>query len=274
MADGVIQLTDAHSEELRELLNQQPAHNVFLRSRTSEGVAAVGHPILGYISDGSLVSALSVGPNLVPASATIAAISSFASYLAQMPRSCASIVGQRSEVAQLWSQLSPHWGPARLVRDRQPYLVLSDRLQIEVEGIRRMRSDDLDSYVVASAAMFAGEVEVDLRSINPTAYRQRVHDSLRRGMSFGLIDEAGITRFKTDVGCLTRDYCQIQGVWLHPDWRGRGLAVQYLGAAITLIQKDFDVDVCLYVNDFNRPALATYAALGFQQTTEFSTVFF
>ena len=255
MATGVIRLTDAHSDDFRQLLDQQPAHNVFLRSRTLEGVESVGHPILGYINDDKLVSALSLGPNMVPAAATPSAISSFTRHLAQMPRSCASIVGHRAEVMQLWSELAPHWGSARLVRECQPYLVLPDRLHIDVEGVRRMCSADLDSYVVASAAMFSGEVEVDIRSINPTAYRQRVHDSLSRGMSFGLIDDAGVTRFKTDVGCLTHDYCQIQGVWLHPDWRGRGLAAQFLGAAITLIQQDFDVDVCLYVNDFNRPEI-------------------
>lgn len=274
MTNGVIQLTDAHRGLLKQLLDTQPARNVFLRSRTLAGIDSLGHPILGYFDNGTLVSALSLGPNLVPVALTPPALEGFVRALQTRQRSCASIVGERTDVAPLWQRLVSTWGPARLVREVQPYLVLREKLTHAVPAIRRMTTADLDSYVVASAAMFTAEVDVDPRSINPSAYRQRVLDSLQGGRSYGLIDDHGVTRFKTDVGCLAGDYCQIQGVWLHPEWRGQGTAASLLGSAIALIQEDFGAEICLYVNDFNRPALATYARLGFEQITEFSTVFF
>ena len=274
MTDGAVVLEDSDLPELLSLLNAAPAQHVYVRSRVSTGIETLGHPVWGWREGGVLRSALFLGPNLVPIELNVNSLATFTHMLAVRDRTCASIVGERSEVEQLWREMHLVWGPARLVRESQPYLAVDEYLPATDSEVRRIHLPDLDSYVVASSAMFAAEVGVDPTQLNATGYRLRVQETIRQGRAYGLVDELGVTRFKVDVGCVTEDFCQIQGVWLHPDWRGRGKAAALLGAAIAQIQQDFTRGVSLYVNDFNRPALATYARLGFTPIAEFSTIFF
>jgi predicted GNAT family acetyltransferase len=274
MTDGAFVLEDSDLTDLLSLLDTAPAQHVFVRSRVAGGIERLGHPVWGWREGGILRSALFLGPNLVPIELNDNSLAAFTHLLAVRDRNCASIVGERSEVEQLWREMHLVWGPARLVRESQPYLALDHYLPVSSSEVRRIQLPDLDSYVVASSSMFAAEVGVDPNQLNATGYRLRVQETIREGRAYGLVDEFGFTRFKTDVGCITDDFCQIQGVWLHPDWRGQGKAAALLSAAVAQIQQDFSRGVCLYVNDFNRPALATYARLGFTPIAEFSTIFF
>jgi predicted GNAT family acetyltransferase len=153
-------------------------------------------------------------------------------------------------------------------------MLLDTAVSAKPVDVRRIEMRELESYATASAAMFAAEVGIDPNQLNAVGYRLRVQDTIRQGRAYGLVDDHGVTRFKTDVGCVSDGYCQIQGVWLHPDWRGQGRAVDLLAQAIAVIQREVSPAVCLYVNDFNRPALATYLRLGFKPIAEFSTIFF
>jgi len=260
--------------DLLQFLNKEPARNVFFRSRIHDGVDEQSAPLWGWYEDGELRSALYVGPNLVPADLTDAAVEAFAHRLQEQGRTYASIVGERRDVEALWKLLNGHWPAARLIRTSQPYMVLEQKLQPTAPDVRSMTAADLDSYVRASAAMFTSEVDIDPSLLSGMGYRMRVQDTIRRGLAFGVTDAQGITRFKTDVGCVTDDYCQIQGVWVHPELRGLALSRQWLATAIALIQREWSPNVCLYVNDFNKPALALYRRLGFQPIAEYQTIFF
>ena len=70
---------------------------------------------------------------------------------------------------------------------------------------------------------------------------------------------------------MSGNVCQVQGVWLDPSLRGRGLAAPAMAAAVRLA-RTVAPTVSLYVNDFNLPARATYARVGFRDIGEFATV--
>jgi predicted GNAT family acetyltransferase len=63
----------------------------------------------------------------------------------------------------------------------------------------------------------------------------------------------------------------VQGVWLEPELRGRGLATAAMAAVVRLARKLVPT-VSLYVNDYNLPARATYARVGFSEVGEFATI--
>lgn len=265
------------SEDLADLLtflNEAPARNVFFRSRVQAGIDEQTAPLWGWYENGKLRSALYVGPNLVPADLIEDAVDAFAQRLRNQGRTCASIVGERRDVEALWKMLDTHWPSPRLIRTSQPYMLLQKKLQPTAPDVRAMTQADLDSYAEASAAMFTSEVDIDPSLLTGMGYRMRVQDTIRRGLAFGVTDREGVTRFKTDVGCVTDDYCQVQGVWVHPELRGLGLSSRWLGTAVALIQREFAPNVCLYVNDFNKPALALYRRLGFEPIAEYQTIFF
>jgi len=126
--------------------------------------------------------------------------------------------------------------------------------------------------MAASAAMFTDELgQSPFVSPGPEAFRARVVDLIRDGRAFASFDFRGQVSFKADIGVVSEHTCQIQGVWVRPDLRGRGLATASLAAvfrhALTLAPT-----VSLYVNDFNTAARRVYAKLGMRQHATLATV--
>jgi predicted GNAT family acetyltransferase len=80
--------------------------------------------------------------------------------------------------------------------------------------------------------------------------------------------------FKADLGSVSGSVCQVQGVWLEPELRGQGLAAPRDGYRRAAGRVPVVPTVSLYVNDYNLPARATYAKVGFTEVGEFATVHF
>ena len=86
------------------------------------------------------------------------------------------------------------------------------------------------------------------------------------------IIEDGRVIFKADVGSVALGCAQLQGVWLDPQLRGKGLAVPLMAAVVEQVMATRAKWVTLYVNDFNEAARATYRHVGFEDVGTFSTV--
>jgi predicted GNAT family acetyltransferase len=65
----------------------------------------------------------------------------------------------------------------------------------------------------------------------------------------------------------------VQGVWVRPDMRGRGVGTAAMAAVIDYALQ-LAPRVSLYVNDFNYPARRLYERLGMRQIGTLSTVLF
>jgi predicted GNAT family acetyltransferase len=64
---------------------------------------------------------------------------------------------------------------------------------------------------------------------------------------------------------------QIQGVWVHPEWRGHGLGTAGTAAVATAVVDSGRI-ASLYVNSFNSVARAAYTRVGFTEVGMFATV--
>ena len=96
---------------------------------------------------------------------------------------------------------------------------------------------------------------------------------LATGRAFGVVDRDGRMAFKADIGALTDATCQLQGVWVRPDLRGRGLGTAALAGVVHHALR-LAPSVSLYVNDFNTAARRMYAKLGMRQIATLTTVLF
>jgi predicted GNAT family acetyltransferase len=185
------------------------------------------------------------------------------------------VVGPADEVQALWALLRPRWGPARDVRPVQPVMVIDGPPRVVPDPlVRRVRMEDFDALWPACVAMFTEEVGVSPTSGDGGAsYRARLEQLIRSGRAFARI-EGGQVIFKAEIGAVTPQACQVQGVWVHPDFRGRGLAAPGMAAVVRLARASISPVVSLYVNDFNTPARATYVRAGFREVGEFMSVLF
>ncbi|MSV74302.1 MAG: GNAT family N-acetyltransferase, partial [Actinobacteria bacterium] len=175
----------------------------------------------------------------------------------------------------LWRLLEPAWGPAREVRSNQPLLSMSADSPLPADpSVRRVDITELDILLPACIDMFTSEVGVSPVSGGAGAgYRARIAELIRSGRAFARVD-GGRVVFKAEVGTVTEGVCQIQGVWVAPELRGRGLAEPGMAAIVGLARESIAPVVSLYVNDFNTAARKTYAAVGFEQVGTFATVLF
>ncbi|MFH8566442.1 GNAT family N-acetyltransferase [Streptomyces sp. NPDC017988] len=262
------------------VLDREPVTNAFVTARVQ--VAGLdpwrlGGEMWGWYEGGMLESLCYAGANLVPICATPRAVRGFADRARRAGRRCSSIVGPATATAQLWRLLEPSWGPAREVRARQP-LMVTDRLPDDVAPdpyVRRVRKDEMDTIMPACVAMFTEEVGVSpMSGDGGLLYQARVAELVGSGRSFARLDDEGKVVFKAEIGAATARACQVQGVWVAPEYRGRGLAAPGMAAVLRYALADIAPVVSLYVNDFNTAARAAYRRVGFREAGAFMSVLF
>jgi predicted GNAT family acetyltransferase len=271
-------LNDRDTSAVLAMLNRDPIGNVFVISRVEAAgldPSRLGAQMWGYCPDSELTALCYAGANLVPVGNDPEALRAFAQHALQQGRRCSSIVGPADAVAVMWDVLSPVWGPARDARLRQPLMVTTAPPLADPDtAVRRVRLDELDVLLPASIAMFTEEVGVSpVAGDGGALYRTRVRELVAAGRSFARIDNGRVV-FKAEVGAVTSSACQVQGVWVDPAERGRGLSVTGMAAVVTACLRDVAPAVSLYVNDFNAPARRSYEHVGFKEIGTFASVLF
>ena len=140
--------------------------------------------------------------------------------------------------------------------------------------VRPVRPAELDLLMPAAIAMFTEEVGVSpLRTDGGAGYRARVSELVRAGQSLAWI-EGGEVLFKAEIGATSRAACQVQGVWVAPAHRGRGIGTGGTAAVVEYARTVIAPVVSLYVNDFNTPARAAYRRVGFREVGQYASVLF
>ena len=148
------------------------------------------------------------------------------------------------------------------------------QLSGEPAGYARLAtSADLGELLPAAAAMFTEEVGFDPVARYGDGYAARLRTLIAGQRSAIVTDVNGRVIFKADAGIVNLDAAQVQGVWLHPDYRGYGLAKPFFAAAAQILQRYYP-HLSLYVNDYNARALAMYRGTGWEQIGQFSTIIF
>ena len=212
------------------------------------------------------------GANLIPLRGAAVDLHAFADKAMGSARRCSSVVGRAELVMPMWQRLEHVWGPARDVREQQPLMAMASRPSSAIDnGVRRVRINEIEAYLVAAIDMFIGEVGIDPRlGDGGRGYRRRVAGLIAAGRAWARF-ERGEVIFKAEVGSQSRAVGQIQGVWVHPEYRGRGLGSAGTAAVVAHIVGSGRT-ASLYVNDFNTVARAAYARVGFAEVGTFATV--
>jgi predicted GNAT family acetyltransferase len=225
--------------------------------------------------DATLRAATFHGGNLIPLGTDLAALEILADQIARTPRGCSSIVGQASAVSVMWPVLARRWGPARAVRQAQPLLTTNRRSEVAGDpAVRLVHRPELRRFLPAAEAMFTEELGVSpIGHDSGAGYRARVTSLINSGRAFARFDERGRVEFKAEIGALTPETAQVQGVWVRPDLRSRGIGTAAMAAVIEHALA-LAPTVSLYVNDYNTAARRMYERLGMQQTDTLSTVLF
>jgi predicted GNAT family acetyltransferase len=268
-------LTLADHDQALEVCARDTRTNVFVAARILDGALATSPgALLGYAQGSGLQSLCWVSANLVPVECDGPALTAFATRMRRGRRHCSSLFGPAAMVLPLWEALRPTWGQPRVVRAHQPLMATAGPLPSGTprdSQVRLARFDEVDLVMPAAAAMFTEEIGYPPYRGSVHLYRQGIASLIGAGHTFVRVDDGEIV-FKADVGSVALGVAQVQGVWVAPRWRGQGLAGPAMAAVVEHVLAEIAPVVTLYVNDFNAPARATYARVGFTEIGSFSTV--
>ncbi|MCW2741547.1 MAG: putative acyltransferase [Blastococcus sp.] len=274
-------LDEADEAAVHRLLATDPVATCVLAGRVEAAgtaPASLGAPLWGIGSGRDLEAVCLAGANLIPFAvpgAEHGAAVAFAERARRAGRRCSTIVGPAAAVTPLWDLLAPQWGPARDHRPRQPLMAIDRAPSVAPEPrVRPVRPDQLETLLPAAIAMFTEEVGVSpLRVDGGAGYRARVSELVRAGQSLAWIED-GEVLFKAEIGAVCRAACQVQGVWVAPAYRGRGIATAGTAAVVEYARAALAPVVSLYVNDFNTAARAAYRRVGFREVGQYASVLF
>jgi len=274
----VRQLGETERGAVERILDLDP----YAAPQVAERIAAYGLAwwraegrIYGYGSRRQVEALCWLGGHLTPVHASPAAVAAFAERLAGEERTCSSIVGRAEAVLGLWDRLGDHWGPAREVRADQPLLIADRPPAVPADpGVRLARPDELDLLFPAAVAMYTEEVGISpIAEDGGRGYRRRIAELARSRRAYLRVVDGEVV-FKAELAVVTRHTAQIQGVWVAPHWRGRGMATGALAAVVRDALRRVAPTVSLYVNGYNLPARRVYDRCGFRSAGSFATVLF
>ena len=254
-----------------EFLQRDPLINVYLISRLVEErtVAVTQMVVVRY--NGAIVLIASLATNIViggdpslTSDITESAIAFVAERIVTRMLPVRAIISPAHLVEPLWAQLRTRLDPPAVVRMNQPIYAIRRRLDYPdlTEG-RYSTLRELDQLVPACAAMHKEEVGIDPIERDAVGYRERIRELVERKRSVIRIVD-GVIAAKCEFSAVTNDAVQLMGVWTRPDYRRRGLSYELLREVCGHLFRRGKT-VTLFVNDFNRPAVALYESLGFEK---------
>ena len=273
-AEGRWSIRPLAEEDVRgalEFLQRDPLINVYLISRLIEErmVATAQMVVVRY--NGAIVLVASLATNIVvagdpsiPGEITAAAAELVADRIIQRMIPVRALISPAHLVEGVWLRLRPHLAPPTVVRMNQPIYALKKRLDFpDLTEARYSVAKDLDHLVPACAAMHKEEVGIDPLERDAPGYRERIRELIEKKRSVIRVVEGSIAS-KCEFSAVTSDAVQLMGVWTNPRFRRRGLAHETLREVCGHLFRRGKT-VTLFVNDFNKPAIALYEALGFHQ---------
>jgi len=266
--------------EVLSFLEDDPVLHVYLIALVLRDALARPHDAWwGARRDGRLTALLYIGAHsgaVLPAGDDLPAIVALGTRAAREPGRPGRIqvIGPREAVAGLRAIYPGEPALPRLERD-QVYMALDRAPQGVAEPLPELRAARREDYAFlyqAGADLRAEELLEDPRQVDPEAYARRVEEECRDGWTWIWRDARGLV-FRAGISALTTHAAQVSGVYVPPALRGQGIARRALGEFCTrLLQRTRHV--CLFVNDFNAPALALYHRLGFRSRAAWASAFY
>lgn len=271
----VDRLTQDHESEVLAFLAERPAHTFgmvgFIHANGMVSPHNRGEFYACRNDEGQLEGVALIGHYILLETRSDAAIEAFA----QLAKDCTSahmVLGEQDLVETFWSYYAEGGQAPRLfcrellVEQRWPIEVRE-----EVPGLRLATLNDLDLIVPVHAQIAFDESEVDPLQADPEGFRKRCARRIEKGQSWVMIKDGRLI-FKAEVITGTSEVTYLEGVWVDPQERGKGIGsrcMSQLGRSLLARSSS----VCLLVNEKFQAARNFYTGVGYKFIGMYDTIF-
>ena len=264
-------LADEDARGALAFLRRDSLINVYLISRLEEERTVAATQIFAVRHNGEIILVASLATNVVLAAdpgvnrdLLDAAIAMIADRIVTRMMPVRAIISPAPLVERLWERLRSRLDPPTVVRMNQPIYAIRRRFDFsDLKTTRYATPRDLDQLVPACAAMHKEEVGIDPLERDAVGYRERIRELVDKKRALIRVEQGKIAA-KCEFSAVTPEAVQLMGVWTHPNLRRQGLARETLTEICGHVFRKGKT-VTLFVNDFNRPAIALYESMGFKQ---------
>ncbi|MFN0123312.1 MAG: GNAT family N-acetyltransferase [Blastocatellia bacterium] len=220
----VRELHEADRACVLELLAQDAERNVLLRSKLMDH--GMNHPIhrgrfFGYFTNGQLAGVALLGHHILLACPD-EAIPMMARMAVEHQVKGHLILGPRAQVQAMWNELALAGWETRLVHEQLWYVCQQPQRKLERMQLTQASLEHLDAVSDAQAEMALEASGVDPRVSDPVGFRMRTAERIERGRIWVKIADGKVV-FKADIIGDTPETAYLEGVWTHPEYRGRGI---------------------------------------------------
>lgn len=183
------------------------------------------------------------------------------------------LMGEHNAVERFWNYYADETQSPRLVC---PVLFLQRRERFEeqlpVSGLRPAMRDDLEQVVEAQAAMALETSGVDPLKKDPAGFRARYLRRIEKQRVWVLMKDRRLV-FKADIIAETPQATYLEGVYVSPEERGKGLGRNCLvGVGRILLERT--KAIYLFVEHENKRTKSFYLNLGFSVAGNYDLLYF
>lgn len=263
---SVGKLTNEDRNEVLSFLTERPIHTVcmvgFIKDNGLESELNRGTFYGCRNSEGRLEGVALIGHTTLIEVRTERALKEFAP-VAQVCSNTFLIMGEQERIEQFWNHYADEGQETRLIC-RELLFEMRRPVQVpeKVEGLRLATIDDLELIAPVHATMSEAESGVNPLTVDPVGFRQRCARRIERKRVWVVI-ENGMLVFKADIQADTPDVTYLEGIYVNPAMRSRGIGracLSELTQKVLLRSKS----VCVLVNENNPKAHAFYRLSNFK----------
>jgi predicted GNAT family acetyltransferase len=269
------ELTEEDRNEVLAFLGERPIHSVCIAGFIRDNGIVSPHNRGTFYgcrnSEGRLEGIALIGHATLIEARTRRAMWEFALVAHSYPRTH-MILGETEKVEQFWNYYADEGQEMRLAC-RETLFELRQSMQIreEVEGLRSATIDDLDQIAPVQAAMAEMESGINPMEVDPEGFRARCARRIEMGRVWVVVEDGRLI-FKADVQADTPDVIYLEGVWVNPAERGKGIGRKCMRQLCRELLTRTN-SVCVLVNEESERAHTFYRMCNFKKKAAYDTIF-
>jgi GNAT superfamily N-acetyltransferase len=263
---AIFELTEDDRNEVFSFLAERPVHTVCLAGFIRDNGLISPHNRGTFYgcrnSVGRLEGVALIGHATLIEARTARAMKEFG-FVAQGFQHTHMILGEKDKVEQFWNYYADEGQDIRLAcREMLFELRRAMDLRDEVQGLRLATLDDLDQIVPVQAGMAEFESGIDPMEDDPEGFRARCARRIEMRRVW-VLEADGKLVFKADIQADTPDVVYLEGVWVNPSDRGKGIGRKcFRQLSRNLLSRT--KSVCVLVNEDHERAHTFYRMCNFK----------